>query len=94
MKKLFFVVMAVAAISFASCCDKCKKSEGCSCDTCKCEPCECGQCKCDPCECDPCECGQKACATEECDKACEKECHGDKACHKCDSTNVDCKKAE
>ncbi|MBO7067590.1 MAG: hypothetical protein J6W52_02770 [Bacteroidaceae bacterium] len=83
MKKLFFMVMAVAAISFASCCgNKTDKAEACGCDSCVCNPCECGQCKCDPCECDPCECGKKACE-KECDKACQKEC--DKACEKeCD----------
>ncbi|MCR4592331.1 MAG: hypothetical protein K5672_04170 [Bacteroidaceae bacterium] len=56
MKKLFFVVMAFAAISFASCCNKCEKNEGCTCDTCKCEPCECGQ--------------KDTCATEACEKEC------------------------
>ena len=85
MKKLFLMAMAVAAISFTSCCNKTEKAEdcGCECENCECDPCECGQCKCDPCECDPCECGKKACAEEQacekkCEKACEKEC--DKAC--------------
>ena len=67
-----FGVLALAAISFASCCNKnckseCENSDACKCDSCVCEPCECG-CKCDPCECDPCECDKKG--------ACDKECCG------------------
>ena len=51
MKKLFAMVMAVAAISFVSCGNKteqgeCEDSCACKCDTCQCEPCECGQQKC------------------------------------------------
>lgn len=54
MKKLFAMVMAVAAISFVSCGNKtdqgeCKDSCACKCDTCQCEPCECGQQKCGEC---------------------------------------------
>lgn len=55
MKKLFAMVLAVAAISFASCGNKTEK-EGCDQDTCA--------CKCDPCECDPCECAEKECCGE------------------------------
>ena len=53
MKKLFAMVMAVAAISFASCGNKTEKAEcedttacACKCDTCKCDPCQCGEQKC------------------------------------------------
>ena len=65
MKKLFAMVMAVAAISFASCGNKTEKAEcedttacECKCDTCKCDPCQCGEQKC----CD--ECPEKAECTE------------------------------
>ena len=56
MKKLFAMVMAVAAISFASCGNKTEKAE--CCDTTACE------CKCDTCQCDPCECAQAKCCGE------------------------------
>ena len=56
MKKLFAMVMAVAAISFASCGNKTEKAE-CE-DTTACE------CKCDTCKCDPCQCGEQKCCGE------------------------------
>lgn len=56
MKKLFAMVMAVAAISFVSCGNKTEKAD-CG-DTTACE------CKCEPCECDPCECAQQKCCGE------------------------------
>ena len=48
MKKLFAMVMAVAAISFVSCGNKTDKGEccdsiECACDTCKCDPCDCAK---------------------------------------------------
>ena len=56
MKKLFAMVMAVAAISFASCGNKTEKAE-CE-DTTACE------CKCDTCKCDPCQCAEQKCCGE------------------------------
>ncbi|MBP1531339.1 MAG: hypothetical protein ILA39_04340 [Bacteroidaceae bacterium] len=54
MKKLFAMVMAVAAISFVSCGNKTEKAE-CE-DTCA--------CACDTCVCDPCDCAAQACQKE------------------------------
>lgn len=57
MKKILFIVAAIAALSFTACCNKtqnnCENDSTCA-----------EACACEPCECDPCECGEATCCQE------------------------------
>lgn len=89
MKKIIMSLALVAAMVVAVSC-ACNNNSG---KAQECAATECSDCAgcdkaCDKAE--PC-CDKEGCQQDQCcDKACDKQC--DKAC--CDSTNVDCKKAE
>ena len=76
--KKIFMSMAVVAAMFAAVSCACNNNKAAE----ECAATECTECT----ECEGCE--------KECEKACEKECFDSAKCAQCDSTCVDCNKAE